>query len=500
MVVLSYLLAIALAFACISLPYVFFGLLPIGSQGNLIVYRLMLSIFGLVAGFTILWSLLPPKNERKINGVRIDLTREKRLAKEIEAIAGALREPMPSEVYLIGDANAFVCELDSEKAFDRRRILGLGLPLLQMLTIAQFRAVLAHEFAHYYSGDTRLGPWVYEARTTLMRLYQNLGKNSETLGQLRRVQIVALAYMLLMGGLRAYWQLFMRVTQAISRRQEMRSDELACYLAGSQPLIEGLQSIERCHAVLNSYWNSLVLPVAMNGYQPKLGEGFMRYMQAPRIEKATTEILAKREADPKTSPMDSHPPLKTRIELAMMYNLPAPSSDGKAKETTLPMISLIDELPALENSLLKKMLPKLAETELKPLEWERAGEEFYIPTWRKQMKDVQPVLSTKTMTGFPGLLMDPRVLYPLMPDPKGNIIDPARINAWATNALYSAFALCLLDHGWTLHSHPGAFYLEQGENRVEPGEVLSSIREGKLVMQGWEQYCKEHGIGDWPLA
>lgn len=48
--------------------------------------RLALSAFGLVAGFTILWSLLPHRDEIDVNGVLIDLSKETRLAKQIESI------------------------------------------------------------------------------------------------------------------------------------------------------------------------------------------------------------------------------------------------------------------------------------------------------------------------------------------------------------------------------------------------------------------------------
>jgi heat shock protein HtpX len=219
LVAVSYLIAIAIGLGLLGLPIVLFGYLPHTSQasdfGSFFVYRMLFSAFGIVAGGTIIWSLVPSSDPHEIKGVRIDLKKEKRLAREIEAIAQALREPMPSEVYLIGDANAFVREQDEAKGFGRRRILALGLPLLQMLTIAQFRAVLAHEFAHYYAGDTRLGPWVYDARDSMSRLYLNLGKNSDAMRFLKRIRFVSFAYLLLMGGLRMYWKIFMRITQAI---------------------------------------------------------------------------------------------------------------------------------------------------------------------------------------------------------------------------------------------------------------------------------------------
>jgi Zn-dependent protease with chaperone function len=500
MVAVSYLLVIALAFSCLALPVVLLWYFPLGGPANFMIYRLLLSAFGLVAGPTILWSLVPPKDKSEVNGVRIDLAKEKRLAKEIEAIAGALREPMPSEVYLIGDANAFVSEKDETKGFGRRRILALGLPLLQMLTIEQFRAVLAHEFAHYYAGDTRLGPWVYEARRSLIRVYENLGKNSSVLRYIRRWGIASVAYRLLMGGLRMYWQVFMRVTQAISRRQEIRSDELACHVSGSRPLIEGLESVQKCHAALSPYWNSVVLPVAVNGFQPQLGDGFLRFMRAPQIEKATSEYLAKQESAAKTSPLDTHPPLKVRIERARSYNLPTPDSGEPASETDLPMISLIDDLGALEGGLLKRYLPALAKTDLKPLEWEKAGIEVYVPMWRKQVESVRPLLLTKTLADVPSLVTDPKALPDMVPNPPGKQLNWAQRDARAMEALYCAFALCLLEHDWKVESQPGSLHLEYGENKVEPWEVISTIKAGKLSATEWGPYCAQRGIGDWPLA
>jgi hypothetical protein len=68
------------------------------------------------------------------------------------------------------------------------------------------------------------------------------------------------------------------------------------------------------------------------------------------------------------------------------------------------------------------------------------------------------------------------------------------------NLLFCAFAVCLLDHDWKVHSQPGTLYLEHGENKVEPGEVISAIKAGKLPTQEWGTYCAQRAIGDWPLA
>jgi heat shock protein HtpX len=53
--------------------------------------------------------------------------------------------------------------------FGSRRVMGIGLPLFSILNVSELRAVLAHEFADLYSGDTSLGPWVYGVHSALIR-------------------------------------------------------------------------------------------------------------------------------------------------------------------------------------------------------------------------------------------------------------------------------------------------------------------------------------------
>lgn len=496
-VIFSYLLAIALALGCLSLPVVLLVAIP-SFNGSLLFTRLLLSAFGAVAGLTILWSLLPRANKVQVNGIPINLRQEGRLAQEIAAIAAALREPMPSEVYLIGEANAFVAE--TGEFLNTRRIMGVGLPLLQMLTVEQIRAVLAHEFAHYYAGDTRLGPWVYNTRRAMARVYENLGKKSELLSFLRRWAVVAVPFMLLMHGMRIYWIVFMRITQSISRRQEFRSDELACYIAGSQALVGGLENIAKCQAAVPAYWNSVVFPAAMSGFQPELAGGLMRFMQAPRIVKATSEFLAKQSSTTTTSPLDTHPPLNKRIERAQFYALPVPASSGRANQSNLPAISLIDDLAPLETSLLRKLIPAATKTELKPLDWETAGAEIYVPMWRKQIAGFLPVLSTTRLADLPALVLEPRPIARIVYEQSRMRLNQAQCNAKALEVLFCALTLCLLDGGWKLVCEPGATYLESGGNKVEPGGVISAIKSGKMSVTEWEAYRAERGLGNWPLG
>ena len=51
-------------------------------------------------------------------------------------------------------------------------------------------------------------------------------------------------------------------------------------------------------------------------------------------------------------------------------------------------ISLIDNLGQLEKALLGKLTPGRAKAELKPMEWETAGAEVYLPSWQKQVVEL----------------------------------------------------------------------------------------------------------------
>jgi heat shock protein HtpX len=239
----------------------------------------------------------------------LDHETQPRLFSELESIASALNETIPSEVYLIGAPNAFVADRGGVMGFGSRRIMGLGLPLLSLLTVSQFRAVLAHEFAHYYGGDTSLGPWVYKTKSSIVRIFENIG----SVGELARIAILGVMYMVVATLLKGYFIAFLRVINLISRKQEYRADELACMVAGRQNLIEGLQAIHRAAVAWNFYWNNEVAPPLNDGCLVAVGDGFQRFIAVPEVSSAISKDLSKRLQEEKTQPYDTHPPLRDRI-------------------------------------------------------------------------------------------------------------------------------------------------------------------------------------------
>lgn len=131
--------------ACIYLPYLVLTQSGAGFQ------TLLLFLCGLIMAGTMLRSLVPRRDRFNAPGPRLEVSCHPRLFAEIERLATSLAEPLPQDVYLIPDVNAWVAERGGSTALGSRRVMGLGLPLLQILTVSQFRAVLAHEFGHYDS-------------------------------------------------------------------------------------------------------------------------------------------------------------------------------------------------------------------------------------------------------------------------------------------------------------------------------------------------------------
>jgi Zn-dependent protease with chaperone function len=123
--------------------------------------HLKLMLFCWVGAALVLGSLAPRPDPFTAPGPELERANHPRLFAENDRIAGLAGQAGPSVVYLLPDVNAFVTQRGGFLGLGSRRVLGLGLPLLQILSVSELRAVLAHEFGHYHAGDTRLGPLIH---------------------------------------------------------------------------------------------------------------------------------------------------------------------------------------------------------------------------------------------------------------------------------------------------------------------------------------------------
>jgi heat shock protein HtpX len=483
MVFVSYLFILLLAVICVFIPW-----MVVSSVPNF--QTLVLFLGGVMVAAIMLWSLIPRRDKFEAPGPLLDPVTHPRLFAEIENIAKSLKEPLPREVYLIGAVNAWVADRGGFMGIGSRRVMGLGWPLLAAFNVSQLRAVLAHEFAHYYGGDTSLGPWLHRTQMAMIRTFRGIG----SVGRQRLPVIVAALYMMVLGVLKWYWLLFMRAINLVSRRQEYRADELACILAGSQSLASGLRRLQGIALAWPPYWNQEVAPLLDQGYLPSITTGFAQFLDVPLIDKQVQSGIETVIRQGKADPYDSHPPLRDRLAAAEALAIQSQPEDAN------PAFSLLNDLNAEELRLLKAANPQQSGVSLQRVEWEEHGDKVLIPSWSHAVAEYGFLLQGMTV----GELFDALGSVPQMAlqirDPEGMLLTPEQRIARARSLLAMAFARALVNNGWAVHSRPGEFYLDRSGQRLQPFILISQLSDGAISKEVWASRCKELGIESIRLA
>lgn len=488
-VIFSYIFTLSLAVASAYLPYL---LLTRSAEFNF--QALILFLGGLVIAATIIWSLIPRRDRFTPPGPLLNRKAQPRLFAEIENIARIFGEPIPSAVYLTPEVNAWVGQRGGIMGIGSRRVMGLGLPLMQALNVSQFQAVLAHEFGHFYGGDTRLGPWVYVSRSAMVRTLENLGADSAFVEIISKFGVARLAHSIIVAILVAYWKLFLRITQFVSRKQEYRADELACAVAGATALSNGLQTIEGAAQALPGFWLSEIGPSLEAGYRPPIADGFGRFLRAPQVAAAMEESIKIALTESTMNECDTHPPLRARI--AAMVSLGAEEPPPIAEPST----SLLDDVSALELHILHQIDPGLESKSLTPVEWSAVGREVYVPIWEGFVNQFAPLITGLTVETLPEVLKKLPQFASQMRDPPGRLFSREQRIQRASNLLWMALALALVNDGWEVQAEPGQFCLKRNDQRLNPIESFGELLSGAKDDKAWREWTESLGISGRPLV
>lgn len=452
-------LALALAAGLLWIPY--------AEWRYLHLFTGKVAIFCVGGAVLILLAIVPRPDRFPAPGPLLEAERHPLLFAELRGLARAVDEELPNEVYLVADVNAWVAQRGGIMGFGSRRVMALGLPLLQNLRVSQLRAVLAHEFGHYRSGDTRLGPWIYKTREAIGRTLQALSGH----GTIQRP-------------FHWYGLLFLRITQAVSRRQEAQADRLAVQVAGASALVDGLRATHRAALAFPTYWFTEVVPVLGAGYRPPLGEGFARFVEQPGIKEQLAKAEEEELARTATDPYDSHPSLRDRVSaLRGLLEVPPPEPDPLA-------VSLLNEPATMEPELLAATFSAEKASRLQLLGWEEVGARVLVPRWEAFLKDCGLALRGLTPRVLPttdwselGL----RVAANLRDDELRK--EPLRT---AEHAIGAALGVALARRGFKVVSLPG-----QDVRLVRDGESLELRDLRARIGNGpetWLVFCERAGI------
>jgi Zn-dependent protease with chaperone function len=436
------------------------------------------TIFAIVAAGMILWSILPRIDRFAAPGPRLDEADQPELFAVLRDVSAATGEEMPSEVYLLGaEVNAWVAQRGGLMGIGSRRVMAVGLPLLESVTVPQFRAIVAHEFGHFHGSDTKLGPWIYKTRQAIVRTVNLVGRNSSFLHK----------------PFVWYGNFFLRVTQGISRAQELAADALAAQVAGARTAMGALVGVERAGAAFVSYWSTEVVPVLSSGFRPAIAAGLTRFVGADEVASSLREHVDQAVRGNTADEYDSHPPLGER--LAALEPLA-----GDAPEETGPIAStLLRDLDQLEAEFLRSIFadPSKVAT-LQDVDWQDTGTRVYVPLWTERIAPHIEILHGISLSKLPSIAKSMTFFSKQL---KLDDVELGKQTEVAQAIVGCALAVCLAGDGWQCDAAPGRTISMTKDGRtIAPFALVARLKSDELSEEEWVSECEAAGISERTLA
>ena len=289
--------------------------LPLAESWPLLLCGGLALLGGSVAVLRALWVRITPPEGRLVTH---------RETPVLHAVLDELRRPLRAQrfhrVIVTGAHNASVCEVPRLGVLGwSRHYLQLGLPLLDSLSAAEMRAVLAHEFAHLSGRHGRFSAWIYRLRRSWEQVFARLQEPyvKGTLS-LRPALVKFIDW---------FWPRFNAHAFVLSRANEYEADAVAARLAGAENIASSLLRSDVHGRLLDEkFWPDLWLEANRTDRMPS--DVFTRLRDTlrapPRAEAAVWLEQAFRWT---TSTADTHPCLSERLRA--IARLPAGITHGE---------------------------------------------------------------------------------------------------------------------------------------------------------------------------
>jgi Zn-dependent protease with chaperone function len=192
------------------------------------------------------------KSEQRGKSLNVEITEEEqpRLFAFIRRVCEETGTRPPHRVFLSPEVNAAAFYENSMLGLIRPtpKNLLLGLGLVNVMTLSEFKAVLAHEFGHFSQRSMKLGMYVYTANRVLHGILTSRDWLEDTLLQFRALPgfpgSIGWGFWYFFFGLRQCMVgLFYGVNffhSSLSREMEFHADLVAVSVTGSEPIVRSL--------------------------------------------------------------------------------------------------------------------------------------------------------------------------------------------------------------------------------------------------------------------
>ena len=457
-----YAFALAISAALLWVPYAEYEYL------SRVDFRIAAVCWG--AALTILWALVPRPDHFEPPGPQLTPESDPQLFAMIEDVAAATSQQRPSEVYLLNEVNAWVSQRGGFMGFGSRRVMGVGLPLMTNMTTPELRAVIAHEFGHYCSGDVGIGPLIYKTRAAIART------------------LVGVDQTFLQSVFNWYARVFMRLTMAVSRQQEFVADETAARVAGAAPMVSALRKVAMLGPAYVTYLQHEVLPVLRSGFIPPLAEGFERFMASPETDQALQRMAEEYTTGTNTGEFDTHPPMSERV--AALELLP-PASIPKTTDDIAPVVG---DSERKGRELLERGVGSDSMRQFRDIQWKDLGTAVYAEIWKRMTAAHADWFGTTTIDQLPSGKRAYEDLGRMLRGKMDISSSEERIGS-AVYMMTAGIGAALMRAGWRVETSPGRpLELTNGSARVNPRDVISRLVEDVNAFKEWKETCDALGI------
>jgi len=172
----------------------------------------------------------------------------------LHQLADEIGAPKPHRVFLTPEVNAAVFYDLSilNLIFPSKKNLIVGLGLVNVLNLSEFKAVLAHEFGHFSQRTMMVGRWVYVAQQIIAHMVSVRDWLDNIVQFISRIDVriawIGWILQLVLWSLRSLMEVLFRIViiaeRALSREMEFNADLVAVSVTGSDELVNALYKLQ----------------------------------------------------------------------------------------------------------------------------------------------------------------------------------------------------------------------------------------------------------------
>ena len=185
------------------------------------------------------------------NGIQLKPKEQAMFYEHIQYICNHCSVKPPDAVIFVGSPSCYVqhgkIRLPKNQMV-KGRILVIGIPILNCLTVEELSAVLTHELAHFSGMDTLYTAYVFPVYVSLNRsreVFRSLTKDNYVITRI----VMYISHFVLLG----YHELFNYINLSVIREREYRADRIAAHYCGSNSISNALVYSTACIKSFNDF-------------------------------------------------------------------------------------------------------------------------------------------------------------------------------------------------------------------------------------------------------